>query len=306
MNNLVSVGILLSLMSDGKTSSRVLAEKFEISTKTVFRYVESLILAGVPIVCTQGKKGGIEISPDYVLNNNYLSDSEILSICTLLNGSCLKKMNSGILTALDKLKATLKMPLSQLASPVIIDDLPWGSKLEQSQTTTKLIEAAQANDQLEITYQKNNAACEKRVVNPYCVVFKDGFWYLYAFCTMRNSFRLFKCSRILSITKTGKIFERLPVELSNKPWLNSTGIGEIIDISLEISPSILNDLVEWLPSTTIKYKTENSIIISASALYNSGLVTRLLSYRNQITVLSPSMLARDVKKACDLIALNYQ
>ena len=156
---------------------------------------------------------------------------------------------------------------------------------------------------IDVNLQDRDGNSSSRVVNPYCMVLKDGVWYLYAYCTLKNEFRLFKCSRISSFSKTGKHFEPKNINLNDKPWL-SGGFSEI-NICLEINPSVLPDFYDWLGSN-FSLKTENGHnIISFKALSNSGLISRLITFGDKIKVLSPSSIATSLASYCSKISRLY-
>lgn len=106
MNNFVIFGIILTLVEKKKCTSVQLARKFEVSVKTIYRYVEQISAAGLPIFCTQGKNGGIEISPDFDLESNYLTAAEMQKIQSLLIGASATQ-DAIIKTALLKVNHTL-------------------------------------------------------------------------------------------------------------------------------------------------------------------------------------------------------
>ena len=106
MNNFVIFGIILTLVEKKKCTSVQLARKFEVSVKTIYRYVEQISAAGLSIFCTQGKNGGIEISPDFDLESNYLTAAEMQKIQSLLIGASATQ-DAIIKTALLKVNHTL-------------------------------------------------------------------------------------------------------------------------------------------------------------------------------------------------------
>ena len=306
MNNLISIGILLTLINNGKTSTKELAEKFEVSPKTISRYILGLINAGAPVLCTQGKNGGIEISPNFVLNNNFLTPAEANVICSLITGSEILGVSKTSKSILDKLNLSLKNQKQQnLTNSVIIDALGWGTKILTSQKLEFLAQSCEQNKVIKFSYIKKSGQIEPRLCEPYALVLKEGVWYLYAYCLTKEDFRLFRCSRILDFAAVNQFFERKAINLNSKPWDNANNFGEQVTLTLEVEKSIYPDLTDWLSNIQLKTVLESKIILTGTATYNEGLITRLLGYKQNLTVISPQNIAQKVKDCCKLISLNY-
>ena len=69
----IMMGILLHLLSKGKTTAKNLSQKFEVSPRSIYRYIDSLSINGVPVICASGRNGGIYIDPNYTLSNLYFT-----------------------------------------------------------------------------------------------------------------------------------------------------------------------------------------------------------------------------------------
>ena len=83
---MIPVGILSVLLQQEKVTAPYLAEKFEVSRRTINRDIEDLCKAGIPIRTVQGPKGGISIMEDYKLDNTLLTSSDMKEILTGLRG----------------------------------------------------------------------------------------------------------------------------------------------------------------------------------------------------------------------------
>ena len=305
MNNLVAVGILIALINNKRISSRALAEKFEVSQKTISRYVLSLINSGIPIICHQGKNGGIEISDDFVPNKNFLTEHEIVRILSLIKTSGIENIDALSKSASTKLLQSLSNFSEKPENNLIIDDIPWGAQENSFKKYKDLISLCLQNNVINFSYTSLNGNQKKRRVNPYAVVKKDGAWYLYGFCEKRNDFRLFKCSRISNLEKLDEKFERKNIDLLNKPWLKGGDFNSKITLRLQISKSILSDAPEWLDDIKIINYLGDEVIIEGQAINTLGLITKIISYNSKITVLSPKEIAANVYNACKKIMLNY-
>ncbi len=312
MNNYIVFGILLTLIKHKKCSCGFLAEKFEVSKKTVYRYINQLSASGVPIYASQGKNGGIEILPDFDLESNFFTTDEIARISTLLSSCEISTIDKTTQSVIEKINHTLnrrmlKWGTNNLCDQIIIDNLPWGVEKLYNDKILLLLDACNRNQVISINYVNRNNEQSKRIIFPYSLILKDGIWYLYAYCQLKQDFRLFKCSRIDNIELCNKEFKRIPRKIEEKPWLDKTDkMGEKIELNLKIKPIILPDIHDWLSDFEISYKSNESIIIKSNVINNDGLISRLLNFGANIKILSPKSVAKKLVNVCTTIANEYK
>ena len=312
MNNYIVFGILLTLIKHKKCSCGFLAEKFEVSKKTVYRYINQLSASGVPIYASQGKNGGIEILPDFDLESNFFTTDEIARISTLLSSCEISTIDKTTQSVIEKINHTLnrrmlKWGTNNLCDQIIIDNLPWGVEKLYNDKILLLLDACNRNQVISINYVNRNNEQSKRIIFPYSLILKDGIWYLYAYCQLKQDFRLFKCSRINNILLCNKEFKRIPRKIEEKPWLDKTDkMGEKIELNLKIKPIILPDIHDWLSDFEISYKSNESIIIKSNVINNDGLISRLLNFGANIKILSPKSVAKKLVNVCTTIANEYK
>ena len=184
---------------------------------------------------------------------------------------------------------------------LIIDTEIWGSNISQNEKLNTIKSAISNLNKCLIIY--NNT---QRLIHPYSLVFKAGIWYVYAYCEQKESFRLFKLSKIKNIEiKTN--FTRRDISIESKPW-NQDFINNSQTITLELiaNNECFSDLTDWLgDQLNIIAKTQDTITIKATALYTFGLIHRLMQFGNKITILSPTTVQQDLKNECKKILNNY-
>lgn len=100
MKQYLNFAILLELISKEFTTAKHLSQKFEISTRSVYRYLSELESAGIPTYTIQGKNGGIGIEKNFVLNSLVLNQNEKYALKTLLE----KEDSPEIKTLINKLQ----------------------------------------------------------------------------------------------------------------------------------------------------------------------------------------------------------
>lgn len=187
--------ILYYILEKGKVTASELADKFEVSVRTIYRDIDSISSAGIPIYALQGKGGGIEIAEDFVLSKSLLSENEkqqILSALQGLDNTAIQHENE----LLTKLSALFKM---KNTSWIEVDFNNWQNNKMYEKTFNDIKSAILSKNIVSFTYFSSNEKETSRRVKPVRLLFKGQDWYLYALCLLRNDFRYFKLSRIKNL-----------------------------------------------------------------------------------------------------------
>ena len=308
MNNYIVFGILLTLIKHKKCSCNFLAEKFEVSKKTIYRYANQLCASGVPIYCSQGRNGGIQILPDFDLESNFFTTDEIARISSLLSSCEIKNIDKTTKSVIEKINYTLNHKMlksGNTSDQIIIDNLPWGVEQLYNDKILSLLDGCNRNLVIKINYTSRTNEQSTRTIHPYSLILKDGVWYLYAFCTTKQDFRLFKCSRITSINLCDVEFNRIPIKIEDKPWLTNQPLGNKITLELKVNSLALPEIYDWAKDVKICKQTANYAIVKSSALLNDGLISRLINYGNSIKVISPSSVISKIVELCKRITNEY-
>ena len=187
--------ILYYILEKGKVTASELADKFEVSVRTIYRDIDSISSAGIPIYALQGKGGGIEIAEDFVLSKSLLSENEKQQIMSALKGldnTAIQHENE----LLTKLSALFKMKSTNW---IEVDFNNWQNNKLYEKTFDGIKSAILSKNIISFTYFSSNEKETSRSVKPVRLLFKSQDWYLYAFCLLRNDFRYFKLSRIKNL-----------------------------------------------------------------------------------------------------------
>lgn len=299
MKSYIMFGILLTLLQKKRCTMNELARKFEVSSKTISRHTNALAIAGVPIVCFQGKGGGVEVEKTFSLNNGFLTNEEQNILLSLLQ--------SGNVVLDTATKNCLKDKLSfcntktkKLPPNVHIDILPWYQTFKQNNKYQELKKLCYENKKIEIEYEKQNGLCSKRIIEPHLILYKESVFYLYAFCDVKKDFRLFKISRIKNFCVLEEEFERKNIDYESEPWNNAH--FQKIDICFSYKQKALPEIEEWL--TNFSIDKENRTITTTQPL-NNWLINKILSFEDNIKILSPQFLIEDIKQAIKKVSDQY-
>lgn len=207
--------IVYILLDKKSITAGELAERFEVSVRTIYRDIESLSVAGIPIYAERGKKGGIRLMDNYILNKSVLSEQEKKEILAALNG--LVQTRAADYSALNKLTSFFGTQSADESNWVSIDFSDWSGK---KQAFLELLKTSILNCQvLTFSYFNSTGVQSERTVYPIQLWFKARTWYLKAFCMDKKAFRTFRLTRIRNARTTGDTFKR--EELSKEVHLTA-------------------------------------------------------------------------------------
>lgn len=184
------LGIVYLLLSKQNITAAELAERFEVSVRTIYRDVEALSMAGIPVYARKGKNGGISLTDSFVLNKMMLSKEEQETILAALDGM----LQTGAVGEEETLKKLGSFFQIERESWVSIDFSDWSGRREELFEQIK--RAILQQKLLRFDYYGQSNVMKSRTVEPVQLVFKEFTWYLRAFCRERNAMRMFKVMRM--------------------------------------------------------------------------------------------------------------
>ena len=198
------IGILYVLLQKDKVTAPELAERFEVSRRTINRDIEDLCKAGIPIRTSQGTGGGISIMDGYRMDRTILTSKDMQMILAGLRSLDSVSGSSYYGQLMEKIQAGSSSFISGRDS-ILIDLSSW-----YRESLTPKIETIQdaIGDRHLVRFQYFSPSGDsERTVEPYYLVFHWSSWYLWGWCRDRKAFRLFKLNRMDSVQKTEEIFE---------------------------------------------------------------------------------------------------
>ena len=276
------IGILSVLLQEEKTTAPALAERFEVSRRTINRDIETLCKAGIPIQTTQGTGGGISIMDGYRMDRTILTSKDMQMILTGLR-SLDSVSGSGYYSQLmEKIQAGSSDFISGKDS-MLIDLSSWYR--ESLAPKIEIIQDAIGDRRL-LTFRYYAPSGEsERLVEPYYLVFRWSSWYLWCWCCYRKDFRLFKLNRMDNVQKTETAFEcrnMIMPDLSNERIFPGG-----ISVKALFSPDMKWRLVEEFGSECFIENDDGRLLFSADYTDMENLISWLLTFGDKAEVLEP-------------------
>ncbi|MCE5236575.1 MAG: YafY family protein [Clostridiaceae bacterium] len=297
MNRLFEI-IYLLLQKKSATAGE-LAERFGVSKRTIYRDVDTLGLAGIPVYTEKGRGGGISLLPQFVLSKSLLSEREQNEILSALQGLSVVK-SADAESVLKKLSAVFN---KSAANWLEVDFTGWdykdGDKF--SGFKTAILERRIAEFDYYSTYgEKTN-----RRIEPIQLWFKSRAWYVKGFCHTRQDVRLFKLSRVKNLTVTNELF--LPRDLLALPLNPGPAAHQKRDIELKIkiSPQMLHRLYDEFDEDMVEKQPDGSFLVTAVWPEDEWVYGTILSYGEYAEVLSPAHVREIIKVKAQKTAEKY-
>ncbi len=290
--------IVYHLLEKGKSTAPELAEKFEVSIRTIYRDLDTISSAGIPIYATQGKGGGIFIMQDFVLNKSLLSEQEKEQILMALQGISATEHNQT-----DELLMKLSgLFQSKVTNWIEVDFSEW-YKNTPNYDIFNLIKNAIFNQYtITFSYFAREGNYSNRTVEPIKLIFKNKDWYLYGFCLLRNDFRFFKLTRIKDLEISSDTFIRevkssheIETVIKNKNFIHA---------KLKFSPKVAFRVYDEFTDNVSK-DNQGNLYVNIDLPDNETLFSYILSFGDNIEILEPDYLRHSMKEKLALMLEKY-
>jgi predicted DNA-binding transcriptional regulator YafY len=203
------LSIVLILLTRDKLTASELAEYFEVSVRTIYRDIESISLAGIPVYAEQGKGGGISLMGHFKLERQFFLSSELNDLIAAVQRIPAITGDSQLEKAVEKMRFLsgaegVGIPDDSVVACHFSDDF-FDDEKRSMETLTKAIRSEQV---VEFSYSAPDKEKSVRDVEPLRIIFLFSNWYLQAWCLIRNDYRLFKISRMDALKIKNRTFLR--------------------------------------------------------------------------------------------------
>lgn len=280
--------IVYTLLDTGKCTASELAEKLEVSVRTIYRDLDALSAAGIPVYATQGKGGGVSLLPEYVLDNVLLSGEEKEKILMALQDLSVADETAGEL--LVKLGALFQ---TRAADWIEVDFSDWKKSAWDQDVFNAIKTAIFKKVLVTFSYFGSSGGYTQRTVEPLKLVFKGKDWYLYGFCRLRKDFRFFKLTRIKGLAIGKETFMRdVPTDLPIKAPLRAENL---VAVSLKFTPEAAFRVYDEF-SDAVTTDAQGNLYVSVDLPDHGVLFSYLLSFGDSVEVLEPASVREQVKE----------
>jgi len=293
------LGILTILLQSERLSAPYLAEKFEVSRRTIGRDIDALCQAGIPIVTHQGSGGGISIAEGFKLDKHILTTSELSGIIAALKGIGSVSEQSRIERTLDKLGANSEAVVS-LQEPIVID-LASHYKGHLTPKIETIKQAIFENIVIEFDYFYDKGE-NHRCIEPYIIVFQWTSWYLFGFCLERMDWRLFKLNRLWNLSATTKKFSTRSIPPEKRDFSRQLTDENKLAALFDKSAKYL--LIEAYGPDCYR-EIDEGLYFEIGYTNKSYIISWLLSFGDKVKVLEPVHIINEIQTIAKNISSHY-
>jgi len=300
------LSIVTYLLNHDTVSAAKLAERLEVSKRTILRDIEQLALAGVPIKSLPGANGGYSIMEGYKLNGQLINEAEQASIITALKGFISAHDNKKYNEVLEKISSIL--PKQHKQQHIFLDFGASGENDELQEKLKRIEKCIHDKHVIHISYVNAQGGASSRILEPVALNYRWYAWYLLAFCVAKQDYRIFKVARINELKCTNEPFSKEhdnPAILLEQTF--NSGERKGLDIILLCKGCVKVQVSEYLNGTIVEVHENGDFIIHIHAIEDERMwFAMLLSFGNMVEVLEPAELKTRLIETAENILSVYK
>lgn len=303
------VSIIMVLLDKKRIGAQELADMFEVSPRTIYRDIDAINMAGIPIRGASGVGGGFEIMQEYKIDKKVFSTADLSVL--LMGLSSLSNMVRGdeLVHALAKVKSFIPADRAKdielKVNQINIDLSPWTVN-RNIQPYLKIIKVAlQESKLLSFEYVAHHGNKTARTAEPYQLVLKSSHWYLQGYCHKRKDFRLFRLSRMSNLQIQEETFTPRDYQ---KPQLDFADILETMQtkIKIRIHKSVMDRVLDFCTYENFLPDGDAHYIVSFPFIENEYYYDILFSFGDKCECLEPLHVRAEMKRRIHDIAALYE
>jgi predicted DNA-binding transcriptional regulator YafY len=213
------LAITVYLLNRRRITAGELADAFEVSLRTIYRDLETINLAGIPIVAYQGTGGGYGIDERLTMNRGAFRPEELKTLVRMLKGVNLALRDGKLESTIEKIHAIVPESLpSGQEDAIVLDFTPWGGGQAVLEKVALFRRAIETTRLASFNYFNLKGENIRGTVEPIVLILKGFTWYLCAHCRYRGGCRLFRLSRISSAVLEADRYRMREIDLSDRHW----------------------------------------------------------------------------------------
>lgn len=299
LNRLVS--IIYILLNKGTVTAGELAERFEVSVRTIYRDIEQLSMAGIPVYARKGKGGGISLTDNFVLDRMVISEEEQQRILAALaslreTGACEEE------EILQKLGTFFR---TDVPDWVAIDFSDWSGR--RKDLYEQFRQAILGRRVIAFDYYGQYGEMSRRTVEPLQLLFKEYTWYLRAYCRKREAMRLFKIRRMKRVEILEETFEAGHLPETEAVWESEQQeAAKPEKIVFRIDKKEAYRIYDRFEEEEITVLPEGDFLITMDCLLDDWVYGFILSFGPSAKVISPEAVKEKMAEKIREMYRNYR
>ncbi|WP_284644434.1 helix-turn-helix transcriptional regulator [Paenibacillus silviterrae] len=296
--------MIYMLLNNEVISASALADKYQVSQRTIYRDIDAISAAGIPVVSYQGVHGGYGIMESYKMDRSLLGSHDVESLITLLNGLSTVFSDEQASETVRKLRTIQK----EGSSPSLTLDI--GSRRGPNESLRLLRAAIKARKVVRFEYVSAKNERLTRIVEPVCLMYKNQVWYLHAFCRGRSDYREFKLTRMSELAMLPEQYHKVhPVPAERQTGYRRFESANPVTLVLHFSPQALARSLDFFHEAERCFQEDGSLLIklrlSAPAEMN-WLLPLILSFGDDVEIVEPIEFREQIRSKLESMLLRYR
>ena len=291
--------IVYLLLERRSVTARELAERFEVSPRTIYRDVDALAQAGIPVYADRGQGGGIRLMEQFVLNKSLLSVKERRELLASVQGMQAVREEE-VQPLLEKLSSLFG---AEREDWIEVDFSPWTSSGELGKYFQLLNEAILNRQVVCFSYSAANGSTVERTAEPHRLFFRGYDWYLLAWCRNRSDYRYITLTRMRGLAMLPEHFEKRNIPERESAYEQP---DSQIELTVRASPRMAYRVYDEFPPDFWEKEENGSFLIRFAMPQNEWLYSYLLGYGPELEVIAPPQVREELLERAEKILKNYK
>lgn len=295
------LGILVVLLQKEKVTAPDLAERFEVSRRTIQRDIEHLCKAGIPLVTTQGQNGGISIMEGYKVDKTLLTTAEMQAIMAGLQSLDSVSKTNFYSQLMEKLLPGSKNIMA--GDQHILIDLSSWHRTSLSPKIELIHRAIQDRKKVEFHYF---SPCGESVrqIEPYYLLFQWSSWYVWGYCLIRQDFRMFKLNRMTELSNTEEPYSGRTVQMPD------FSMGELYSYEYPVKVLFTSEckwrLIEECGLDHFEEQEDGRLLYCTNFIDKKSAFQWLLTFEDRAEILEPEELREELAEFAEKLLKKYK
>lgn len=299
------ISMIYMLLNHEILSASALAEKYNVSQRTIYRDIETICAAGIPVVSYQGVNGGYGIMEEYKMDKSLLGSYDVNSLVTLLRSMSTVFEDDKAEETIHKLQTVHQ----EAKKPSMSLDI--GSWRPYNETLRMIHDAIRRQLVVKFEYVSTKGERIQRAVEPVNLLYKYDSWYLYGYCRLRSDYREFKLPRIVSMAVTGEHFQhhRHEPKIESGRGKSGPADADVFDVVLRIAPPAMARALDFFVGAEKRFGEDGCLDIILTNQHRSSLrwlIPIMLSFGVGAEVVSPPEIRKAVKEQLQNMLEKYR
>jgi predicted DNA-binding transcriptional regulator YafY len=302
------ISIIMILLDNKRIGAQELADTFEVSPRTIYRDIETISLAGIPVHSTPGVDGGFEIMPKYKIDKKVFSTADLSTILSGLTSVSNMIRSNELVNTLAKIKSFIPADRAKeielKSNQIFIDLSPWMSNRNIKPNLEIIKGAIEERKLLSFEYADRYGNKSARKAEPYQLVLKSSHWYWQGYCHQRSDYRLFRLSRTSNLQVQKELFTLRDYQT---PQLDFSDILPTTqtEVKIRIHKSVIVRVLDYCTHEQISPDGDEHCIVSFPFIENDYYYNILFSFGDKCECLEPLHIREEMKRRINDIATIY-